>query len=90
MNDVIIFVPLLSLSADQMAKMEQAKQNLGSVETHHLDELPDDGGESLHTIVDRISQIEDETTSTIFLFSSPQFLCKKSSRPLLDALLSAY
>ena len=26
MNGVIIFVPLLSLSADQMAKMEQAKQ----------------------------------------------------------------
>jgi hypothetical protein len=64
MNGVI----LLSLSADQMAKMEEAKQNLGSVETHHLDKLPDDGGESLHTIVDRISQIEDETTSTIFLF----------------------
>lgn len=88
---VVIFIPLLSLSADQMVKMKEAKQLLGSVETHHLDELPtNDGGESLQKIVNRMSQLQEETTSTMFLFLSPQFLCKKSSKPLLDALVVAY
>jgi len=88
---VVIFIPLLSLSADQMVKMKEAKQILGSVETHHLDELPtNDGGESLQKIVNRMSQLQEETTSTMFLFLSPQFLCKKSSKPLLDALVVAY
>ena len=87
----VIFVPLLSLSADQMAKMEAAKQCFGSVETHHCDELPtDDGGDALQRIVDRIKELEDTTTSTIFLFMSPQFLCQKANKPLLEELLSAH
>ena len=92
MNGItLIFVPLLSLSADQMAKMEEAKQCFGSVETHHLDELPtDDGGAALEAIVNRIKELEDATTSTMFLFASPQFLCQKTNKSLLDALLSAH
>ena len=87
----IVFVPLLSLSADQMKKMEEAKECFGSVETHHLDELPtDDGGVALQRVVDRIKQLDETTKSTIFLFASPQFLCTKSSKPLLDELLSAH
>ena len=91
MNGItIIFVPLLSLSADQMKKMEEAKQCFGSVETHHCDEIPtDDGGIALQAIVNRIKELDDTTTSTIFLFASPQFLCKRTSKPLLDELLSA-
>src|SRR6056300_1990588 len=88
---VIIFVPLLSLSADQMNKMKEASQKFGTVETHHLDEFPtNDGGTKLRTLVDRINRLEETTTSTIFLFTSPQFMCKSSNKSLLDALLSAH
>ena len=92
MNGItIIFVPLLSLSADQMTKMEEAKQCFGSVETHHCDELPtNDGGIALQKIITRIKELGDRTTSTIFLFVSPQFLCTKANKPLLDELLSAH
>mmetsp|Transcript_10303 Transcript_10303/g.15594 ORF Transcript_10303/g.15594 Transcript_10303/m.15594 type:complete len:602 (+) Transcript_10303:55-1860(+) len=92
MNGItVIFVPLLSLSADQMKKMEEAKQCFGSVETHHCDELPtDDGGIALQKIVTRVKELDDTTTSTIFLFASPQFLCNKANKPLLDELLSAH
>ena len=86
---VIIFVPLLSLSADQMNKMKEASQKYGTVETHHLDELPDDGGKKLARIVNRIEELQETTTSTIFLFTSPQFICKESSKDLLSALISA-
>ena len=59
----IIFVPLLSLSADQMKKMEEAKECFGSVETHHLDELPtDDGGAALQDIVNRIKELDEHET----------------------------
>ncbi len=88
---VIIFVPLLSLSADQMNKMKEASQKFGTVETHHLDEFPtNDGGTKLRTLVDRINGLKETTTSTIFLFTSPQFMCKSSNKSLLDALLSAH
>ena len=86
---VIIFVPLLSLSADQMNKMKEANQKYGTVETHHLDELPDDRGKTLGRIVTRIEGLKATTTSTIFLFTSPQFLCKESSKELLSSLISA-
>mmetsp|Transcript_15996 Transcript_15996/g.27214 ORF Transcript_15996/g.27214 Transcript_15996/m.27214 type:complete len:404 (-) Transcript_15996:1753-2964(-) len=88
---VVIFVPLLSLSADQMNKMKEANQNYGTVETHHLDEFPtDDGDQTLDNLVNRIAQLQDDTTSTIFLFTSPQFLCQQSNKPLLDELISAH
>ena len=84
---VVILVPLLSLSADQMNKMKEASQKYGTVETHHLDEFPtDDGGLKLRTLVDRINALEETTTSTIFLFTSPQFLCEQSNEDLLNAL----
>ena len=86
----VIFVPLLSLSADQMAKMEAAKQCFGSFETHHCDELPTDDGAALQDIVNRIKELEDTTTSTMFLFMSPQFLCQKANKALLEELLSAH
>ena len=37
---VLVIVPLLSLTADQMAKIRVALQIEGSVEAHHLDEIP--------------------------------------------------
>jgi hypothetical protein len=37
----LIFIPLLSLSADVMAKFQSAVQHYGSVRAYHLDEIYD-------------------------------------------------
>ena len=37
-------IPLLSLSGTQMEKIKSASQQYGSVEAHHLDELPEESG----------------------------------------------
>ena len=39
---VLVIVPLLLLTADQMAKIRMALQVEGSVEAHHIDEIPTD------------------------------------------------
>ena len=84
----VIIVPLLSLSADQIKKMLGANNDHGSVEAHHLDECSDDKvrGE----IIPRIKEIAEkkETTSTMFLFVSPQFLT--SNPELVEALAHAH
>eukprot|EP00984_Skeletonema_dohrnii_P032361 scaffold26378_cov206-Skeletonema_dohrnii-CCMP3373.AAC.2 len=70
--------------------MKEASQKYGTVETHNLDEFPtDDGGHKLARLVKRIDELKETTTSTIFLFTSPQFLCKQTSEALLTALISS-
>ena len=56
----LILINLHSLSADQMAKFVDANQAYGTVEAHNAG---------------RIRRLRRDTSSTIFLFSSPQFLC---------------
>ena len=43
----MIFIPLLTLSADVMAKFQHAIQDYGSVRAYHLDEIYDNNA-SLH------------------------------------------
>ena len=80
---VLVIVPLLALTADAMAKIKEAIQHYGSVEAHHLDEI-------LPTtlwdiIIPRMDEIQYNTSSTMFLFSSPQYLVKNGV--LLDVIL---
>ena len=37
----MVFIPLLTLSADVMSKFQSASQHFGSIRTYHLDELKD-------------------------------------------------
>ena len=83
---VVIIVPLLSLSADQVEKMNTASQDYGSIEAHHLDEL---GEEVINKkIIPRIEEIGKDTKSTMFLLVSPQFLI--ANPPVVKALLGAH
>ena len=60
---IVIIVPLLSLSADQVEKMNNACQEYGSVEAHHLDEL---GEEAIDAeIIPRIEEIDAELMARI-------------------------
>ena len=85
---VVIIVPLLSLSADQIKKMLGANNDHGSVEAHHLDECSDSKVKG--EIIPRIKEIaeKEETTPTMFLFVSPQFLT--SNPELVEALVHAH
>ena len=61
---ILVIVPLLSLTADQMAKIRVALMSEGSVEAHHADEIPT---ELLNEIViPRMHEIGYNSTSTIF------------------------
>ena len=83
---IVIIVPLLSLSADQMKKMIGASQEYGSVETHHMDENSNRRLEE--ELIPRIKGLKEGTNSTIFLFVSPQYLVGNPS--FVDALIYAH
>ena len=72
--------PLINHQSD--GKTRVALQVEGSVETHHIDEIPTDLLQEL--IIPRMHEIGYDSTSTMFLFISPQKLATTPS--LLTAL----
>ena len=72
----LIFIPLLTLSADVMAKFSSASQSHGSVRAYHLDELYDNNKTRYQEVMKRCADLKRSTVSTVFLFLSPQHLCK--------------
>ena len=83
---IVVIVPLLLLTADQMIKIKVALQDFGSVEAHNLDDL------SLHdlrtAVIPRMKEINYDSSSTMFLFTSPQYLANNSI--ILDAILQCH
>jgi superfamily II DNA helicase RecQ len=71
---VLIFIPLLTLSADVMHKFDAANTTWGNVGVYHLDELYDANRSVFDSILQRCLTIKRNTTSTLFIFLSPQFL----------------
>ena len=69
---VVVIVPLLALSANQMAKIETALQSHGSVAAILLDEcsLSDLEGD----VVPRMDEVDYDSHSTLYLFTSPKKL----------------
>ena len=73
---IIIFIPLLSLSADQHSKFNVAAQRYGCVNAIHLDEISYATSVKRAELLNRISSLTKNTTSTMFLLLSPQFLIR--------------
>ena len=71
---VLIFIPLLTLSADVMQKFDAANTTWGNVGVYHLDELYDANRSAFDSLLRRCLTIKCKTTSTLFIFLSPQFL----------------
>ena len=71
---ILIFIPLLTLSADVLAKFMTADQQYGTVEVQHLDELHENAIDKYHSFLRRCKALLRNTTSTIFVFMSPQFM----------------
>ena len=88
----LMIVPLLSLSADQVSKMRSIPQTEGMVDAMNLDEFPNQitGTEVFDGLIKRIQDMREDTTSTIFLIASPQFMTRESSKGLMDAILKAH
>ena len=75
-GSILIIIPLLSLLADQIRKFCDANQAFCSVNVYHLDELTQVSNSKTQELLDMLSALKSETSSTIFLFSTPQFLIK--------------
>ena len=68
---VLIIVPLLALSADQLAKFKEGSQAYGTAETHHMDEVVKESRAKVFVLMRRIHHLERDTASTIFVICSP-------------------
>ena len=71
---IIILILLFALTADQMAKIKEAMEEYGYVEAHNLDEIT--SSTLRQTIIPCMDDIKYGTSSTMFLFLSPQYLVK--------------
>ena len=69
---ILIFIPLLTLSADVMSKFTSADLSFGAVTVQHLDELYDGNIKVYHDLLDRCRSLLRSTTMTVFIFLSPQ------------------
>ena len=75
----MVFIPLLTLSADVMAKFQSACEDFGNVRTYHLDELVDSDPAVHDEVLHLCMGLKPSTDTTIFVFLSPQHLCKHQS-----------
>ena len=71
---ICTIVPLLTLSADQLAKFRRASQSFGTIKAHHMDKPFKESHSKYNQLLHRIRGLERATTSTMFLFVSPQFI----------------
>ena len=83
----LIIIPFLSLMADTTTKMKGASQAYGSVEAHNLDEISPDSRKIAEEIIPRINEIGEDSSSTMFIILSPQFLV--NNPPVIEALHQA-
>ena len=69
---ILIFIPLLTLSADVMSKFTSADQHFGAVTVQHLDELYDGNKKVYYDLLERCPGLQQSATTTVFIFLSPQ------------------
>ena len=67
-----VIIPLLALTANQMAKLKEALTDDGAIEVHHLDELKKSAVRT--KLIPRMLAMSSESSTTMFLLSSPQYL----------------
>ena len=83
---VVVVVPLLTLCADQIRKIEEASQKYASCEAQHIDECSD--GDIRNLIIPRMNAIGNASSSVMFIFVSPQKLV--SCGPMRAAILRCH
>ena len=83
---VVVIVPLLTLCADQIRKIDEASQKYASCEAQHIDECSD--GDIRRTIIPRMNDIDNTSSSVMFIFISPQKLV--ACGPICAAILRCH
>jgi hypothetical protein len=73
-GNVVIVIPLLTLSADVMSKFTCADQRFGAVMVQHLDKLYDGNKKVFRELLEQCRGLQRSTTTAVFIFLSPQFL----------------
>jgi len=84
---MLIFIPLLTLSADVLDKFVSAEQKYGKVRVFHLDELVDNAPEKYDAFLQTCYGLPIHTANTVFAFLSPHHLIRhpRSLKALLNA-----
>ena len=82
----VVIVPLLALTANQLARLNRAVSKYGAVTAIHLDETSKD--DLLHRVIPKMDSLPSNTSSTLILLCSPQALA--TDKDLLAAVLRAY
>ena len=80
----VVIVPLLSLTANQTASVSRASSKRMAITAIHLDETSWEDVEG--KVLPKIEAIPKETTSSLFLLCSPQYLA--TNKLFCDALLA--
>ena len=84
----VVFVPLLALTADQMHAIKSADQRYASFEAVHMDEIPSSSDALGGDIIPRLDGIGANSSSTLYCFTSPQYIVDNPS--FLNALLRCH
>ena len=70
----LLFIPLLSLSADVLEKFQSANQKFGRVRVYHLDELLPDYYPTYKEFINLCYSAKRSDTDTAYVFLSPESL----------------
>jgi superfamily II DNA helicase RecQ len=74
----LVVINLHTLTADQLSKFVGANQAYGTIEAHNVDEMFQNSKVEYHKLLHRGRTLALDTTSSVFLFVSPQFICYHS------------
>ena len=83
---ILVIIPLLALTADQMANIMNAMQTDESIEAHNLDDTSRQA--LLDRVIPRMNKIPCDTSLTMFLFTFPQSIVDNSE--FLKAILQCH
>ena len=72
----LVLRPILALTADQVPKFLEGSDRYGSTDAHNMDLIPN---EIKNKIIAKARRMKGDTTSTTFLFVSPQFLASNKT-----------
>ena len=76
----LVVHPLLSLAANQVKKFRNGSNQYGAISAINLDKWFDDQQQgALSTLYEKISMIESSTSTTLYIFVSPQRIAHQSA-----------
>ena len=70
----IIIHLVLALTEDQTIRFQEGSDEYGSIEVHNMDKEAKSCKKTRNKIIGRMKELAKGTTSTIFLFTSPQLI----------------